>query len=113
MKKFELKGIAHITGGGLVDNVPRIFPEGIVAKINKQKITVPFIFKLLQEKGKIFEDEMYKTFNMGIGMVLIVSKKDSEKIVSELKNKFEMNAVLLGETIKGKGIELISPMFDN
>jgi phosphoribosylformylglycinamidine cyclo-ligase len=111
MKKFELKGIAHITGGGLIDNIPRILPEGIGVKINKQKITVPFIFRLLQEKGKIFEDEMYKTFNMGIGMVLIVSEKDSEKIVSELKTKFKMNAVILGKTIKGKGVQLVSPMF--
>ncbi|MFH1696101.1 MAG: phosphoribosylformylglycinamidine cyclo-ligase [Candidatus Micrarchaeota archaeon] len=113
MKKFELKGIAHITGGGIAGNLQRILPQGIGAEVNKQKIIVPFIFKLIQEKGKIFEDEMYKAFNMGIGMILVVSEKDSEKIISELKTKFEMNAVILGKTLKGKEVKLVSPMFDN
>jgi len=111
MQKFELKGIAHITGGGLKGNLPRIFPEGIGAIINQNKIKVPFIFKFLQENGNIPEEEMFKTFNMGIGMVLIVSQKDSEKIVSELKKQFAMEAVILGETIKGKGIKLEKPYF--
>ena len=104
MKKFELKGIAHITGGGLIDNLPRIFPKGIGAKIIKKRIEVPFIFKLIQEKGNVPETEMFRTFNMGIGMVLIVSKKDAEKIISELKEQSGINAVVLGKTINGKGI---------
>jgi len=104
MKKFELKGIAHITGGGLIDNLPRIFPKGIGAKIIKKRIEAPFIFKLIQEKGNVPETEMFRTFNMGIGMVLIVSKKDAEKIISELKEQFGMNAVVLGKTLNGKGI---------
>jgi len=111
MKKFELKGIAHITGGGLIGNLPRIFPSGIGAVINQNKIKIPFIFKFLQENGNIPEKEMFKAFNMGIGMVLIVSQKDSEKIVLELKKQFSMDAVILGETIKGKGIKLEKPFF--
>ncbi len=112
MKKFELKGIAHITGGGLIDNLPRIFPTGITAKINQNKIQVPFIFKWLKENGNISEQEMFKTFNMGIGMVLVVSQKDSEKIVSELKKQFELNAVILGKTIKGQKMKLEKPFFE-
>ncbi|MFH1664234.1 MAG: phosphoribosylformylglycinamidine cyclo-ligase [archaeon] len=105
-EKFELKGIAHITGGGLIDNLPRIFPEGIGAKIFIKRIKVQFIFRFLKEKGNVEEKEMFRAFNMGIGLVLVVSEKDSEKIVSELKNKFNTQAVILGETIKGKGIKL-------
>jgi len=111
MKKFELKGIAHITGGGLIENLPRIFPEGLGAVIRKDKINTHFIFKLLQEKGGVIEEEMFRTFNMGIGMVLIVSQKDSEKIVSELQNKFELNASVIGEIVKGKGVQLEKPLF--
>jgi phosphoribosylformylglycinamidine cyclo-ligase len=109
MKKFELKGIAHITGGGLIYNIPRILPKGIAAKIFKERINPPFIFKWIQEKGNIQEKEMLKTFNMGIGMVLVVEEKDAEKIIEELKNEFKLNAVILGETTKGKGIQLIEP----
>ncbi len=110
-RKFELKGIAHITGGGLIDNLPRILPLGLGAVIRKDKINTHFIFKLLQEKGGVLEEEMFRTFNMGVGMVLIVSPKDSEKILLELKKQFKLNASVIGEIVKGKGIQLEKPLF--
>jgi len=113
MKKFELKGIAHITGGGIKGNLSRILPKGIGAEINLKKIKVPFIFKFLREKGGILDEEMLKTFNMGIGLILVVKEKDAEKILFELKKEFsELNPVLLGKTIKGK-IQLKSSLFES
>ncbi len=112
MKKFELKGIAHITGGGIKGNLQRILPTGITAKINLNKIQVPFIFSFLREKGTVLDEEMLKAFNMGIGMILVVKEKDSDKIISELKNKFEINAVFLGNTLKGKEMKLEKSMFN-
>ena len=80
LKKFKVKGMAHITGGGLIENVPRVIPDGLCAVIEKEKIQVPEIFKYLQSKG-VPEDEMWGTYNMGIGFVLIVKMKDKEKII--------------------------------
>lgn len=87
--KFDIKGIAHITGGGLTGNIPRILPKNCQAEIYKNSWPVPKIFKEIQEKGKISDQEMFKTFNMGIGMVFIISKNDPEKINSYLKAKKE------------------------
>ena len=88
LKKFKVKGMAHITGGGLIENVPRVIPDGLCAVIEKEKIQVPEIFKYLQSKG-VPEDEMWGTFNMGIGFVLIVKMKDKEKIIEKLKKHGE------------------------
>lgn len=79
-KKIEIKGLAHITGGGLVDNIPRILPKGAKISIDRSSWEVPQIFRLIQENGNVPEDDMYRTFNMGIGMVVIVDKKDADKI---------------------------------
>jgi phosphoribosylformylglycinamidine cyclo-ligase len=84
-KEFEVKGIAHITGGGLVDNVPRVLPEGLAAKIDKSKIEVNPIFRLVQRLGNVPEDDIWQAFNMGTGLVLIVSNTDAEKVMARLK----------------------------
>ena len=76
----KIKGIAHITGGGLVDNIPRILPQNCKVVINKKAWEWPPIFKYLQELGNISEEEMYRVFNCGIGLVLIVKKDDELKI---------------------------------
>lgn len=101
VENFEIKGISHITGGGFYENIPRMLPEGLTAHVNTSTINTPRIFNLLQEWGNIKLEEMYGTFNMGIGMVLVVSKDDKEKVEEFLNNKNEEFA-LLGEVKKGK-----------
>jgi phosphoribosylformylglycinamidine cyclo-ligase len=75
--QVEIKGIAHITGGGLIDNIPRILPEGTGAEIQLGSWTVPPLFKLLSSAARIKDDELHQVFNMGIGMVFIVAAKDA------------------------------------
>lgn len=78
--KINIKGLAHITGGGLVDNIPRVLPKKSMVVIDKSSWSIPPLFRLIQEVGNVPEDDMYRTFNMGIGMVVIVDKKDAKKI---------------------------------
>jgi phosphoribosylformylglycinamidine cyclo-ligase len=82
-----IKGLAHITGGGLVDNIPRILPKNCDAVIDTKRWHRPLIFQILQENGKIEPAEMYQIFNMGIGMVAIVSERDAKRAMSILKAK--------------------------
>ncbi len=84
-RPFKIKGIAHITGGGIYDNLERILPENCVAIIEKSAWEMPPIFKLLQNLGKISEEEMFKVFNCGIGMILVVSPEEKEEIIEILK----------------------------
>ena len=100
ISKVTVKGISHITGGGFYENIPRVLPEGVSAKIDKNSYEVPAIFKLMQEKGNISEHDMYNTFNMGIGMMLVVDKADAEKTVEILKANGE-EAFIIGETVEG------------
>ena len=79
MKKIQVKGVSHITGGGFYENMPRMLKEGVSLKINKDSYPILPIFKLIQKVGNIPERDMYNTFNMGIGMALIVKKEDAEK----------------------------------
>jgi phosphoribosylformylglycinamidine cyclo-ligase len=82
-----IHGLAHITGGGLIDNLPRVLPKNCDAAIDPRSWRVPPIFELLQENGKVERAEMYQVFNMGIGMVAIVSAKDAENVAGRLKAK--------------------------
>lgn len=100
--KFEIKGITNITGGGFYENIPRMFIEGITADITTKNINVLPIFKLMQKEGNVDIDEMYSTFNMGIGMVMAVSAKSSEDIIKYLEQKGE-KPVVIGKTIKRQG----------
>jgi len=100
IKKHEILGIAHITGGGLIENVPRILPEGLSVEINSGNWQKPPIFSLIRKEGDIAEQEMYRTFNMGIGMVLIVSDSESKKISEELKS-VNCESYVIGQVIKG------------
>jgi phosphoribosylformylglycinamidine cyclo-ligase len=84
VEKYDIKGIAHITGGGLYENVPRIIPEGLCAKLYKANIPQQEIFKTIMEAGKIEEDEMYGTFNMGVGLVLVANLSNVEEILSDI-----------------------------
>ena len=99
--KFKVKGIAHITGGGLPENVGRILPKGVGAVIYRSRWEPQLIFKMIKGYGSINDDEMFKTFNMGIGMVVVVSKKDSANVMKKLAGLGE-KPIQIGEIIKGK-----------
>lgn len=100
MEEFDIKGLAHITGGGLLENVPRILPEGLTARIEKDSWPVAGVFRELQRLGGIAEEEMYRTFNMGVGMVVIVRKEEAEGIL-EVARALGEEAYLIGEIIQG------------
>ncbi len=85
----KVKGASHITGGGFYENIPRMLPEGIRAKVKKDSYSIPPIFRLLQEKGQIEEQMMYNTYNMGLGMVLAVAEADAEKTVEAIRGAGE------------------------
>ncbi|SFQ32833.1 phosphoribosylformylglycinamidine cyclo-ligase [Lachnospiraceae bacterium XBB1006] len=102
----RIKGCSHITGGGFYENIPRMLPEGRRAVVKKDSYPVLPIFKLLQKTGKIEEQMMYNTFNMGLGMVLAVDKQDVNKVLAAVENAGE-KAYVVGEIVKGeKGVEL-------
>lgn len=101
IKKYNIKGIAHITGGGFIENIPRMLPEGLKAVIHKGTWPIHPVFKLMQEKG-INEKDMYNTFNMGIGMVLAVPAEIAPFVVAEANNLKE-KAYIIGEVVKGEG----------
>jgi len=102
IKKFNIKGIAHITGGGFIENIPRMIPDGLMAVINKGTWPVLPIFSLMQEMGNVAEMDMYNTFNMGIGMVIAVDSEISDSVVSYL-NELGEKAYCIGDIKKGEG----------
>ncbi|WP_459168597.1 phosphoribosylformylglycinamidine cyclo-ligase [Natronospora cellulosivora (SeqCode)] len=101
INNFEIKGIAHITGGGFIENIPRILPKGLAASVKKGSWPIHEIFKLLQEKGKVVEKEMYRTFNMGIGMVLIVPEDECDEIL-KIANELGEKAYIIGEVLENE-----------
>ena len=101
----DVKSVSHITGGGFYENIPRSLPAGFAAKIRKDAVKTPPIFRLIQKEGGISERDMFNTFNMGVGMVAVVAKKDAEKAVSVLRAAGE-DAYVLGEIVKGDGVIL-------
>jgi len=96
--RIELKGISHITGGGIVGNTKRILPDGLKLRIDWNKWEVPAIFKLIQETGEINDEEMREVFNLGIGLIFIISKKDVSKIFN-LCTEFGEKPILVGEVV--------------
>ncbi len=101
-----VKAMTHITGGGFVDNIPRVLPDGIGVQIDKSTWQVPPLFRLIQEKGGVSETEMFRVFNMGIGYVLIVPAVAAEDALARLRESGE-TAYRLGETIAGEGVTFI------
>ncbi len=85
IKRSDVRAISHITGGGFYENIPRSIPDGFTAVIDKNSYEVPYIFKLLRERGGISEHDMYNTFNMGIGMSIVVPQSEAQNAVSILK----------------------------
>ena len=96
--KIKIKGMAHITGGGLLGNIKRVIPKGLDVVIHWNKIVTPPIFNVIKSAGEISDEEMKKTFNMGIGMAMIVDSKDSEKLI-ELLAKLGEKAIEIGEIV--------------
>ncbi len=93
-----IKGMAHITGGGLIGNVPRVLPQGIAAQFHRETWAIPPVFQLIQQRGNVDQQEMYRVFNMGIGMVLICSPDDANQIIKALPE-----AKVIGEVVKQAG----------
>ena len=100
---IALDGIAHITGGGLYDNVPRILPEGVGVVFDVKDMPVPPIFKLMVEKGEVGHEEAYRVFNMGVGMVWFVPEADADKAI-DLINAKGFKACRVGEVVAGSGV---------
>jgi phosphoribosylformylglycinamidine cyclo-ligase len=98
--KVRVRGLAHITGGGFPDNVPRVLPKGVTAVIDRASWTVPPLFQFLQEQGGVDRDEMYRVFNMGIGMVIMVSAEEAGKALAILK-AVRAKPVVIGRIEKG------------
>ncbi len=94
----QLHGLAHITGGGLIDNLPRVLPKDCDAGIDTMSWKVPAIFELLQRNGRVAREEMYQVFNMGIGMAVIVSASDAKTLARELR------ARPIGRIERGTGV---------
>ena len=84
MQKLPVKGMAHITGGGLLENVPRVLPDGTVAELHKAAWPRPRLFDWMQAEGKVAENEMHRVFNCGIGMVIVLAAADAEAALAEL-----------------------------
>ncbi len=98
-EQITVKAVSHITGGGFYENIPRSIPKGFGAKIDKSVIKIPAIFSLLAEKGNIPERDMFNTYNMGVGMSVVVAKEDADKAVEILRANGE-DAYIIGEIIK-------------
>ena len=97
----SIKACAHITGGGFYENIPRALPEGIGAKIKKSDVRIHPLFTEIAETGNIPERDMFNTFNMGVGMCVIVAPEEAEKALSVVED-----AYILGTCVKGEGVDL-------
>ena len=108
LDKVQVKGISHITGGGFYENIPRSIPDGLCAKIQKDSVRILPIFKLIQERGGISEHDMFNTFNMGVGMSIVVPAAQADEALGILKAEGE-DAYIIGEIVRssdGEKIEL-------
>ncbi|MBQ2760232.1 MAG: phosphoribosylformylglycinamidine cyclo-ligase [Clostridia bacterium] len=100
-EEVTVKAVSHITGGGFYENIPRSLPDGLGAKIEKSAVKVLPIFKLIAERGNITEKDMFNTFNMGVGMSVVVAKEDAQKALQVLKANGE-DAYIIGEIVKSE-----------
>ncbi|MDK2817402.1 MAG: phosphoribosylformylglycinamidine cyclo-ligase [Moorella sp. (in: firmicutes)] len=102
IKEGLIKGLAHITGGGLVENPPRILPKDVNMRLDRRSWPVPPVFRLIQENGKVPEPEMYRTFNMGLGMLAVVAAGDVDRVKARLEAAGG-EVFVVGEIIPGRG----------
>lgn len=108
LDKFEIHACAHITGGGIIDNLPRVLPQNLIAVVNKRSWEIPKIFRVIQNAGNISTEEMFRVFNMGIGFVIITSEKQAIEIQKYLRNKNE-DSFLIGrlEVARAKEVDRV------
>ena len=97
----SMKGLAHVSGGGITENLPRVLPDGCAAEIDRQAWTVPPIFRVLQQRGDITDAEMFRTFNMGIGLVIVCASREADRIINTLSRAGEPNAIRIGFVVSG------------
>lgn len=105
LKKFELKGIAHITGGGFIENIPRMLPEGLGANIEEANLVIPAVFTVMEKLGNLKREEMYNIFNMGTGMVIAVDPSIASEVVSFF-NEIGEKAYVIGTVSEEEGITI-------
>jgi phosphoribosylformylglycinamidine cyclo-ligase len=98
----SIKGMAHITGGGITDNLPRVLPHGTAAIVDTSAWDVPPIFRWLQETGRVSDDEMRRTFNMGVGLILVTAADRAEQLIGELAARGGRDARVIGEIVPGE-----------
>ncbi|KFK34052.1 hypothetical protein AALP_AA5G095900 [Arabis alpina] len=103
INKGGVKGLAHITGGGFTDNIPRILPDGLGVIIHTNAWELPPLFSFIQKHGNVEDSEMRRTFNMGIGMVIVVSQEAALRILGEAENGNYV-AYRIGEVMNGEGV---------
>lgn len=106
LEQVAVRGIAHITGGGFYENIPRSLKKGCCARIRKEDVRTPALFDLMQKTGSISEHDMFNTFNMGVGMVLTVPAAEADKTLEILHQNGEPGAYRLGVIVEGEGVEL-------
>ena len=98
----DVKGLVHITGGGFVENIPRVIPKGLGTRIQRGTWDIPPLFKWIQENGGIADSEMYLTFNMGIGMIAVMSRADADVALAA-----GVDAAVIGEVVEGSGVDIV------
>ncbi|WP_409296664.1 phosphoribosylformylglycinamidine cyclo-ligase [Peribacillus sp. SCS-26] len=102
LENFQINGMAHITGGGFIENIPRMLPDGLGVSIQEGSWDIPPIFKLLEEKGNLKREEMYNIFNMGIGMVVSIKESEAGALMDYFTSQGE-EARIIGRVVKGEG----------
>ena len=101
LERNLVKGLAHITGGGITENLPRTLPEGCAAEVDVNAWSVPPLFRLLQERGAISRDEMFRAFNMGVGLIVICGSRDAERVINMIGGAGEPHAFRVGFVVAG------------
>ena len=104
----RIKGMAHITGGGITDNLPRVLPRGTAATVDRGSWETPPLFRWLQESGKVPDDDMMRTFNMGIGLIVVTAAARAEQLIQELAARGGRDVHVIGEVIRGDGDPVVS-----
>jgi phosphoribosylformylglycinamidine cyclo-ligase len=103
LERGKIRALAHITGGGFPGNIPRVLPEGLGARVRRGSWEIPALFRLIQSGGGVSEEEMFRTFNMGVGMVVVVAPGDLHDVEHSLERRGEPSFVI-GSVVSGAGV---------
>ncbi|PWM36033.1 MAG: phosphoribosylformylglycinamidine cyclo-ligase, partial [Clostridiales bacterium] len=101
IERYRIKGIAHITGGGFIENIPRMLPKGLTAQIDKNSYPIPPVIQLVVDEANLDDLDAYNTFNMGIGMVLAVDYAEADDILAFINNETDDDAYIIGKVVSG------------